>query len=208
MQLPPPGELIPVFMRDMLQLNEEQRKSLDSLQKETDTKLEKLLTADQLKQWKQMREGGPGGFGPPGMGGGFGPPGMGGGGGGVTLDPLVALTDSRKPLRSKVLAVPALKAKYLENVRKIATDSLDWKNLGPVVAQYRKLIEAEVKADTRKLESFDAFERTTADSPATGGGGRGRDFPLRTFADQRRKFLLDYKEGAATPAPKGRDAKQ
>ena len=119
------------------------------------------------------------------------------GGGGVELDPLVGLDDARKPLRSKVLAVPSLRAKYLQNVRKIAEDSLDWKKLGPVVAQYRKLIDKEVEADTRKLESYDAFVRMTADDSLE---GRGREFPLRAFADQRRKYLLSYREGSKPAA--------
>jgi hypothetical protein len=124
---------------------------------------------------------GPGGRGP----GGFGP----GGGGGVELDPLVGLTDSRTPLRSRLLAVPSLRAKYLQHVRTIADVSLDWRNLGPVVAQFRKLIEREVEADTRKLDSFEAFQRTTADAVAS--AARARELPLRAFADQRRKYLLE-----------------
>src|SRR5207248_11760823 len=105
-----------------------------------------------------------------------GPGGRGGaGGGGLTLDPLVALDNPRMPLRSKVLAVPALKAKYLHHVRTIAEKSLDWKNLGPVVAQYRALIEKEVEADTRQLDSFEDFTKFTADTPpaAEPGGRRG-----------------------------------
>ena len=93
---------------------------------------------------------------------------------GVELDPLVGLDDPRKPLRSKVLAVPALKARYLANVRKIAEESLDWKKLGPVVAQYRKLIEKEVEADTRKLarSRLSSGQRLTP-PPAAGAAGRG-----------------------------------
>ena len=61
--------------------------------------------------------GGPGGP-PPGFGGPDGPPpgmgprggrGFGPGGGGPTLDPLIGLNDASKPLRSKLLAVPALR---------------------------------------------------------------------------------------------------
>ena len=115
-----------------------------------------------------------------------------GGGGGVDLDPLIALNDLRKPLRSKILAVPSLKTKYLQDIRTIAEKSLDWKTLGPVVAQYRTLIEKEVEADTRKLEPFEAFVRTTADQVA--GNDRSRDMPLRKFADDRRKYLLDHPE--------------
>src|SRR5437762_6592293 len=107
----------------MLQLNEEQKKKLAELQKETDLRLETLLNAEQNKQLKEMRDrvvggpgafgppGGPGGFGPPGGPGGFGPPGGPGGfgppgsSGGVELDPLIGLNNARMPLRSKLLAV-------------------------------------------------------------------------------------------------------
>ncbi len=159
--------------------------------------------------------GGKGGFGPPGggfpgfPGGGDAPPfpkdgppmgkdgpmgkgGFGGGRGNVELDPLVGITDARKPLRSKLLAVPAFKKQYLANVKKIAEESLDWKKLGPVVADYRKLIEKEVEADTRKLESYSAFKATTADEPPASGFGGG--FPLKTFAENRRKYLLSHDE--------------
>jgi hypothetical protein len=127
---------------------------------------------------------------------------MGGGRGGVELDPLVGLEDTRKPLRSKLLAVPALKAKYLANVKKIAEESLDWKKLGPVVSQYRELIEKEVEIDTRKLDSFEAFKRATDDAapaaaPGPGGPGGGRLFGgmnLRAFAEQRSKYLLNHPE--------------
>jgi hypothetical protein len=208
MRGPRPGELLPTPFPDMLQLTEKQRKELADLQKEVEGKLEKILNEEQNKQLKEMKDRGPGGFGPPPGGpGGFGPPGGEGPGGpggfgppggrmggGLELDPLTGLTDTRKPLRSKVLAVPVLRAKYLEKVRTIANDSLDWKNLGPVVAQYRKLIEKEVEADTRKLDSFEAFKRATADEASA--NARGREIPLRAFADARRKYLLDYKEPA------------
>ena len=73
-------------------------------------------------------------------------------------DPLVGLNDPRKPLRSKLLAVPSLRAKYLAYTRQIATKWLDWKELEPIAAKYRALISADVKADTRKIYSFGAFE--------------------------------------------------
>ena len=45
------------------------------------------------------------------------------------------MQDASKPLRSKLLAVPSLKAKYLEYVRMIARDGLDWQKLGAIVKQ-------------------------------------------------------------------------
>jgi spore coat protein CotH len=204
---PPPGVVLPPPLQDALQLTDAQRKQLAELQKEVDEKLEKLMTEEQRKQLKEMQAGGPGGPGgfgpPPGGPGGFGPggPGMGmGGGRGVELDPLVGLDNPRMPLRSKVLAVPALRAKYLANIRTIAEKSLDWKTLGPVVADYRKLIEKEVEIDTRKLDSFEAFKRNTADATPSGPGGGpgGRGFGggmnLRAFAEQRSRYLVNATE--------------
>ena len=111
--------------------------------------------------------GGPGGPPPPGLGGPGGPPpgmgprggrGFGPGGGGPTLDPLIGLDDPSKPLRSKLLAVPALRTRYLAYVRDIAETWLDWKKLGPMARTYQDLIREEVKLDTRKLYSTEAFE--------------------------------------------------
>jgi spore coat protein CotH len=130
----------------------------------------------------------PGGFGPgrPGGPGGPGGPGQGRGGrgmfGGATaeLDPLVGLTDTTKPLRSKLLAVPALKERYLSYVREIAEKHLDWATLGPRVQQYQALIAEDVKADTRKLYSFEAFKN----------GLDGEERSLKSFVEKRRAFLL------------------
>lgn len=194
---PPPGEILPLPLQNLLQLTDAQKKELEALQKEADAKLDKVLTEEQRKQFKEMKDRGPGGFGPPGGGPGFpggGPPGM-GGGGGISLDPLVGLNDTSKPLRSKLLAVPALRAKYLSHIKTIAEKDLDWKALGPVVSGYRKLIEKEVELDTRKLDSFEVFKRTTDDNPAAAGGGGRGGMNIRAFAEQRAKFLLSYGEG-------------
>ncbi len=117
-----------------------------------------------------VARGGPGG-GPGGMRGGPG------GRGGPDLDPLVGMDDAGKALRSKLLAVPALREKYLGYVRDIADRWLDWKTLGPVAQKYHTLIADDVRADTRKIYSTEAF-----DTALTGG--------LKTFADARRAFLL------------------
>ncbi len=138
------------------------------------------------------REGGPRGDGPPGAGG---PRGGGPGGGNVDLDPLVGLTDKSKPLRSRLLAVPSLKQKYLAHVKQIAEESLDWKTLGPVVAQYEKLIDKEIEADTKKLSSYAAFQQTVSGTAAPAAEQRGRPhMGLKQFADQRRAFLLNHPE--------------
>ncbi len=123
---------------------------------------------------------------PPGMGDPSGPPpgmaprGFGGRGGprggGPNLDPLVGLDDSSKALRTKLLAVPALRAKYLSYVRDIAEKHLDWKTLGPLAQKYHDLIAADVKMDTRKLYSDEGFEAGLAS--------------VKSFTDARRAYLL------------------
>lgn len=99
-----------------------------------------------------------------------------GGRSGPEMNPLVGLNDNGKPLRYRLLAVPALRQRYLGYVRDIAQRWLDWKVLEPMVTKYQKLIEADVKADTRKLDSFEAFTSGVAD--------------LRSFVERRRTYLL------------------
>lgn len=115
-------------------------------------------------------------------------------GGGVELDPLIGLNDSSKPLRSKLLAVPTLRAKYLSHVKTIAEDWLNWDNLQPTVNQYVALIDNEIKADTKKLTSYEAFQRTVSSELPTAEAAGRPQMSLRTFADQRRRFLLNHPE--------------
>ena len=99
------------------------------------------------------------------------------------------------PLRSRLLSVPSLRQRYLQHVRTIADESLDWNKLGPVVEQYRSLIESEVEADTRKLESFGAFQSAVAGGPTETRPAERRPTPnLRAFVEQRRNFLLNHPE--------------
>ena len=132
------------------------------------------------------------------------------------MDPLMGLDDAAKPLRSKLLAVPALKQRYLSYVRTIAEDWLDWQKLGPIVDGYAALISPYLEADTKKLSSFAAFETAVSattpaapagDQPAAGPGpggpggpfGGGPRMSLKQFADQRRAFLLDHAEIKSAP---------
>ena len=103
----------------------------------------------------------------PGRRGGFGH-------GGPTLDPLVGADDVSKPLRARLLAVPALRERYLRYVHDIADKWLDWNAVEPRVKEYQALIEPDVKADGRKLYSVDAFDPSA----------------LEAFFRQRREYLL------------------
>jgi Spy/CpxP family protein refolding chaperone len=80
---PQPGQIMPGFMQERLNLTDAQKRKMEELQKEVDAKIAKILTPEQLKQFKDMPQGprgrgpgGPGGRGPGGPGG--PPPGDGG----------------------------------------------------------------------------------------------------------------------------------
>jgi hypothetical protein len=150
---------------------------------------------------------GPGGGGPgggrrrgPGFGGfglpGFGPPGdappaseQTEDGGPFGLDPLAGSSNASRPLLHKLLANPRVKARYLAHVKTIADNWLDWKTIGPLIEQMHALIDADVKADTRRLYSYDAFVASTGDF-----AGAGRSAPgFRAFIEGRRKYLSSHK---------------
>ena len=103
------------------------------------------------------------------------------------LDPLVGLDDARKPLRSKLLAVPALRERYLRYVHDIAGKWLDWRVVHPLVRQWQALIEPDVTVDTRKIYGTDAFYADVGDS---GTDVAPSETTLRGFIERRRAFLL------------------
>jgi hypothetical protein len=104
----------------------------------------------------------------------------------TTPDPLVAIADTNKALRSRLLAVPALRERYLSYVGDIADKWLDWNRLGPMVERYRGLIESDVVRDTRKLTTNDAFRAALAASSDS------TSVTLRGFAARRRAALLGH----------------
>lgn len=116
----------------------------------------------------------------------------------MKLDPLMAANDTAKPLLSKLLAVPALRERYLAHCRDIADQWLDWQHLGPLAQKLHGLIAAEVKADTRKLDSTEAFEKSLTEDVAGNGFGPfgGGSMGLKNFADQRRAYLRSYQPAA------------
>ena len=90
------------------------------------------------------------------------------------------MDEERFPLRSRLLANPELKRRYLHYVKLIADEYLDWEYLGPKVAAARQLIQDEVKADTRKLMTYEDFQSATGYKQGV----------LREFCDERSKYLL------------------
>jgi spore coat protein CotH len=162
-------------------------------------------------------EGGPGGGGPGGgrggRGGGFGMGGM--GNSGSMLDPLVSASDYDKPLLSKLLAVPELKQRYLGYVRDIAENWLDWNKIEPLIKKNQALIAADIEKDTKKVSTtqefysgIDSSIQQTGNMGGFGGGRGGRGGPgggsnisVKTFVEQRRKYLLSLPQVSQAALP-------
>jgi hypothetical protein len=146
-----------------------------------------------------------------GRGRGFSGPGSESGGSGVRLDPLSGASDANKPLLYRLLAVPSLRTRFLGYVRDIAENWMTWEKLGPIVAKYQTLIDPEIKADTRKLDTYEAFVEGIAGESEGGSqsGGFG-GFPgmnsapelsLKSFLAQRRAYLLEYTAPKSSTSP-------
>lgn len=101
----------------------------------------------------------------------------------IELDPLTGIDDATKPLRSRLLQVPALRERYIGFVRQIAT-AMQWQSLGPVIESRRELIKPFVERDTRKAFTTEAFLRDTGSEPVQGS--------LRDFLQKRSAFLLAW----------------
>jgi hypothetical protein len=122
---------------------------------------------------------------------------------GVELDPLTGLNDKDKPLLSRLLAVPSLRTRYLGYVQDIAEKWLDWKRIEPVAKSYQALIAEDVKKDTHKLYPVEAFQNglNTDVEDQTARGPR-KTMSLKSFVEQRRAFLLAYREKQASSTQK------
>lgn len=112
---------------------------------------------------------------------------------GVKLDPLVAMDDKTKPLRSRLLADPVLQKRYLRLVRQIADEWLDWGKLSPIVEAHRSRIASIVRADVHKLDSAESFDLGTFSSTEVEGPcGTEHRLGLKPFVEQRRAYLLAH----------------
>ena len=114
---------------------------------------------------------------------------------GVDLDPFAGADDPKKVLLNRLLAVPKLRERYLGFVRQIAREWLDWKKIGPAATEFQRLIAADVKTDTHALYPFEAFQKSvTEDIEEQGFRGPRQRMSLKSFVEQRRAFLLGYRD--------------
>ena len=112
----------------------------------------------------------------------------------MKLDPFAGADDPTKALLYRLLAVPALRTRYLADMRDIASNWLDWNKLEPLAKQFQSVIAADVKADTRKIFSTAAFTRSVTEDEFEPGFGPTAPprMSLKSFIEQRRAYLLNY----------------
>ena len=107
------------------------------------------------------------------------------------LDPLNGLDDDSKPLLRKLLAVPALRTRYLDYVREITENWLTWEKLGPVAQRYHDLISTEVEKETHKANSYAHFVQEFDQETTAGGRGGDAATNLKSFITERHRYLLE-----------------
>ncbi len=95
------------------------------------------------------------------------------------------------PFINRLLKNPAIRARYIAHVRTIRDQWLNWKTALPHLEKYRALIRDELRADSRKLTSFEAFENGIGE-----GLGQGHASPpgLKAFFDGRSEYLANVPE--------------
>ena len=119
---------------------------------------------------------------------------------GQMLSPVSQENDMMRPVISRLFALPHLRARYLAHIRTIADKWLDWDVLQPIITEYQSLVDAEVKADDKKLYAYEAFATSQIKDQGGGGGGgpggRGRrETPsFKRFVEERAEYLLNHPE--------------
>ncbi|MFQ5506115.1 MAG: CotH kinase family protein [Planctomycetota bacterium] len=102
---------------------------------------------------------------------------------------------SGRPLVAKLLGIPKWRRRYTAHVRTLTQDAFDWAVVGPLANRYRQLIDAEVKADPKKLYSYDFFQRSlTADLTVNSTPWQVTIPGIKKLVDARKSFLQGLAE--------------
>ena len=130
--------------------------------------------------------GGPGGRGPGGWSWGELSTGM--------VSPVTHADNAMRPVISRLLNIPELKARYIAHVQTVVDEWLDWEVVEPIIREYHDLIAEEVEKDEKKLYDFNSFEESV-------DGDDARSPSFKKFVTQRRDNLLNHPE-LNKPTPK------
>ena len=106
------------------------------------------------------------------------------------LTPLHGAGLQTRPLLAKLLAVPALRDRYLTDIYEIIEKWMQWSVLGPMAKDYQGLIAADVKQETHKPTSYALFVQQIDQDAALSTSGDDLQ-SLKTFVTKRHDYLLD-----------------
>ncbi|MFQ5504229.1 MAG: CotH kinase family protein [Planctomycetota bacterium] len=119
-----------------------------------------------------------------------------------TLSPFFVQWNTNRPLASRLLlGEPRWVERYVAHIRSILA-VYDWRVVGPWVSRYQALIEAELRADTKRLYSMDLFKKNlTRDVVLIDRFGKKLIAPgLQPFIEARHAYLSNRSE-IKDPAP-------
>ncbi len=109
------------------------------------------------------------------------------------MDPNTQLTNPKRPLISRVFQIPRWRAAYKTRIRIVLDEFIRWEVLGPMIAKYQALIDAEVKADPVKVHSYEDFKNIVTRNLKNFSG-------LKPFIETRRQYLLS-RNSIGNPRP-------
>ncbi len=95
--------------------------------------------------------------------------------GNIQWDPFYHADDVRFPLINKLLAVPSIRQRYLAHYRTILKETFNLDYLGPKIDAYAAIIDSSIKADPKKLMTYDEFKSAVTE--------------LKSIISQRSQFL-------------------
>ncbi len=108
-----------------------------------------------------------------------------------TLDPLHNIANPSHPLLSKLVSRLSIRDHYAAHIRTLLDEVFDWSVLGPMTAQYKALIDAEVQADPKKLYTYTDFTQNIDVDVVLDNGTR--TIPgLQDLVNTKRAFLLNH----------------
>ena len=113
----------------------------------------------------------------------------------INLSPFYFINHSGRPLIRRGLNHGPWRQRYLAYFRALLDDGYDWKQIGPYVARLQKLIEPELRKDTKKLYSMTDFAANVTRTISLRIGNRWQQIPgLKPMVDGRSAFLRRHAE--------------
>lgn len=107
------------------------------------------------------------------------------------LSPWYNTTNSRRPLMTRPLQIPRLRARYIAHYRTLLDDYMSWAYMGPWITKYQALIATDVANDTKKIYPTSAF---TSNITQDYRSGRSVIRAIRPLIENRATYLKGLPE--------------